>query len=303
VKKPIGKKYNSMRKTVFSLIVFLFPLPLLAQMESLLIGPGDTLHVQFYDTPELDQHPHVDDLGNAPLLFLGKVSLAGKTPDEAAKAIGDLTVAKELMRHPLVVVTIDQYATQAVVVLGEVSKPGNYSIATPRSILDLLSMAGGLTNFANHNIVIRHRDPVSLPTTYFFSNDPREALTENIKVSPGDTIFVPRVGFVYILGDVGRPGGYPMSTGDSRLTLLQTLAIAGSANKTATLSNARLIRKKSDGYVEISVHLDAIQKGKQPDILLEANDVIFVPFNYGKNFILNGTAIAASVASAAVYTW
>jgi polysaccharide biosynthesis/export protein len=292
-----------MRKTLLSLIALLFPLPLLAQMESILIGPGDMLHVQFYDTPELDQHPRVDDAGNASLLFLGQVLLAGKTPNEAAKTVGALTIAKELMRHPQVVVTIDQYATQAVVVLGEVSKPGNYTISTPRSILDVLSMAGGFSNLADRHIVIRHRDPAVLPTNYFASNDPGTALNENVRVSPGDTVFVPKVGFVYILGDVARPGGYPMSTSESRLTLLQTLAVAGSANKTATLSKARLIRKKSEGYVEISLDLDAIQKGKQPDILIEANDVIYVPFNYGKNFILNGTAIAASVASAAVYAW
>jgi polysaccharide biosynthesis/export protein len=292
-----------MHKTLLSLIVLLFPLPLFAQMESILIGPGDMLHVQFYDTPELDQHPRVDDAGNTPLLFLGQVSLAGKTPNEAAKTIGALTIAKELMRHPQVVVTIDQYATQAVVVLGEVSKPGNYTIATPRSILDVLSMAGGLSILADRHIVIRHRNPAFPPTNYFASNDPGRTLSEDIKVSPGDTVFVAKVGFVYILGDVARPGGYPMSTSESRLTLLQTLAISGSANKTATLSSARLIRKRPEGYVEISLHLDAIQKGKQPDILLEANDVIYVPFNYGKNFILNGTAIAASVASAAVYAW
>jgi polysaccharide export outer membrane protein len=292
-----------MRNMFVRLVILLLPLPLFGQTESLLIGPGDMLHVQFYDTPELDQHPRVDDVGNAYLLFLGQVSLAGKTPSEAAKTIAAITIAKQLMRHPQLVVTVDHYATQDVVVLGEVNKPGNYSIATPRSVLDILSLAGGLGPLADRHIAIRHRDPTAQSTSYFVSNDPGKIATEDVKVSPGDTLIVPKVGFVYILGDVGRAGGYPMSTSESKLTMLQTLALAGSANKTAGLSNVRLIRKRAEGYVEINFSIDAIQKGKQPDIPLEANDVIYVPFNYGKNFILNGTAIAASVASAAVYTW
>jgi len=207
------------------------------------------------------------------------------------------------MRHPQVAVTVEQYATQEVTVTGEVSKPGKYSIATPHSILEVLSMAGGLNALADRHIVIRHADPAIPPTPYFVSNDPAQALAADVRVSPGDTILVPRIGFVYILGDVGRPGGYPMSSNDSRVTLLQILAMAGSTNKTALLSKARLVRKTPQGYVEVPIHIGAMEKGTSPDIPLEANDVFFIPFSYAKNFVLNGTAVAASVASAVLYTY
>ena len=295
-----------MSKYLTPLIALLFSLPLAAQTpqtESLLIGPGDILHVQFYDTPELEQHPRVNDAGEAPLLFLGPVAVAGKTPGEAAKSIAALTVAMDYMRHPQVVVTVDHYATQDVSIAGEVQKPGNYPLATPRSVLDVLSMAGGLNPIADRHIVIRHRDPAAMPTNYFVSNDPAIALHDDVKVQPGDTVLVAKVGVVYVLGDVGRPGGYPMVADRAPLTLLQILAVAGSTNKTALLSKLRLIRKTEGSYVEIPIQLDAIEKGKKPDIALAADDVLFVPFSYTKNFVLNGTAIAASIGSAAIYAF
>jgi polysaccharide biosynthesis/export protein len=292
-----------MPKYLVPLFALLISLPLAAQKESLLIGPGDILHVQFYDTPELEQHPQVNDAGDAPLLFIGRVAVAGKTPDEAARSIAALTLAMNYMRHPQVVVTIDRYATQEVAVVGEVSKPGNYPIATPRSVLDVLSMAGGLNAMADRRIVIRHRDSAAAPTSYFVSNDAEKALHDDVKVEPGDTILVSKVGVVYVLGDVGRPGGFPMFTNGPPVTLLQILALAGSTSKTAAVSKTRLIRKTDGTYVDLAIQLDAIEKGKQPDIVLEADDVLFVPFSFAKNFVLNGSAIAASVAGAAVYAW
>jgi polysaccharide biosynthesis/export protein len=284
-------------------MLFLATLPLSAQRESLLIGPGDVLHVQFYDTPEMEQRCRVDDAGNAPMLFLGKVHLAGDSPADAAAGLSDLMVARNIMRHPQIVVTIEQFATQNVSVVGEVSKPGVYPIATPVSVLDVISMAGGFNLLADRHILIRHQDQKTPVTKYYVSNDPAVAVESDVTVRPGDTVLVSKVSVVYVLGDVGRPGGYPMSTNDSTVTFLQTLAMAGSPNHTARASDTRLIRKTADGYVNVPVHLSAIEKGKQPDPPLQANDVIYVPFSFGKNFIINGTGIAASVASAALYAF
>src|SRR5258707_5158566 len=155
--EPMRREFINMAKLFTTLMLLLCVLPLAAQTESLLIGPGDMLHVQFYDTPELDQHVRVDDAGNTPLLFLGHVALVGTTTDQAATAIRALMVAKDFMRHPQVAVTIDQYATQQVSILGEVNKAGNYPIATSRSVLHVLSMAGGLNALADRHIVIQHR--------------------------------------------------------------------------------------------------------------------------------------------------
>jgi polysaccharide export outer membrane protein len=286
----------------FALLFFLLcGAPLDAQMESLLIGPGDLLHIQFYDTPELEQHTRVDDAGAVSLLFIGPVTLAGETPGEAAKLIGLLMISKHFMSHPQVLVTIDQYATQEITVSGEVSRPGSYAIATPRSILDVLSLAGGLSPLADRHIVIEHRDGAMHRVNYFVSNDPATQLSDDVKVRPGDIVLIPRVGFVYILGDVGRPGGYPLSSNDSHVKLLQAIINAGSTNKTAIISGVQLMRKAGDSYRQVPIHLGKVEAGKEPDPVLLADDVVIVPFSYVKTFVLNSTAIAASVASAVIY--
>jgi polysaccharide biosynthesis transport protein len=308
-KKPAAKR-KPLRPSYFRRLLrfggtsalFMFAsLHLRAQTESLLIGHGDLLHVQFYDTPEMDQHPRVDDHGFTSLLFLGRVSLAGLTPEEASSSIRDIAVSKGIMRHPQVVVSIEQYATQAVTISGEVNHPGAYPISTPRSVLDLLSMAGGIGALADRHVLIRHHDTTLPSTPYFVDNDPDQTAESSVRVLPGDTILVRRVGFVYILGDVARPGGYPMANNESGLYLLQAIALGGSLNKTAYLSGVKLLRKTKDGYLEIPVHLDDIQKGKCQDVPLQPDDVLFIPFSYAKSFALNATNVAASVASAALY--
>jgi polysaccharide export outer membrane protein len=68
----------------------------MAQEDTLLIGPGDQIHVQVYDTPEMDQQPRVTDQGNVPLAFLGNVHVGGLTPSSAATAIEHALEAKQI---------------------------------------------------------------------------------------------------------------------------------------------------------------------------------------------------------------
>lgn len=268
--------------------------------ESLKIGPGDLIHVQVYDTAEMDQHPRVTDAGTIPLLFVGDVKVAEMTPADAARTIEQTLISKQLMKHPQVAVTVEQFATQSVSVLGQVGKPGAIQIATPRSVLDVLSLAGGVTDLADRNITIQRRAD-GMKISYFLSNHANTALNESVLVYPGDTVIVPKSGIVYVLGDVARPGGFPMATNNSQMSALQAVAMAGSTNKTSRPGKAILIRKNTIGYEQIHLALADIQRGKEPDIPLQADDVLYVPFSYMKNMALNGTAIVASAASAAIY--
>ena len=271
-----------------------------AQSESLLVGPGDMIQVDVMDTPEMAQQVRVTDDGNVTLAYIGSVHVAGKTPSAAAAVIEALFVQKDVMRHPQVTVRVEEYATQDVSILGEVKTPGSYAITTPQSILKVVSLAGGLTGSADREITIK-RKGAAQPITYYLANDPKRALVDLATVYPGDTILVPRAPLIYIMGDVNRPGGYAMTTNDSQLTVLQAIALAGSANKTSVQSHIRLIRKGAHGSEEMTVHLDAIQKGKQPDLVLQANDILYVPFSWAKNVAMSSGQIAASTAGAAMY--
>jgi polysaccharide export outer membrane protein len=273
-----------------------------AQTESLLIGPGDLIDVEVFDTPEMGQEVRVTDSGTVRLQLIGELKLAGETPGEAAKTIETAFIDKKIMRRPQVRVRVMEYATQDVSVLGQVKNPGTYSITTPQPILKIIALAGGLTDVADRNITVKRYHDSSLETHYYLANDAEQALSVSPVVYPGDTVIVPRAPVVYILGDVAKPGGYAIATNDSRLTVLQAIAMAGSANKTSVQSHIRLIRKTSQGQEEIPVQLSEIQKGKQPDLLLQPYDVLYIPFSWMKNTAMNAASIAAATSSAAIYT-
>jgi polysaccharide export outer membrane protein len=268
--------------------------------ESLLIGPGDLVHVLVFDTPELEQHTRVTDGGDLALVFGGTVKVAGLTPAAAAHVIESALLQSHILLKPRVQITIDEYATQKVSVLGEVHNPGAYPLSTQRSILEVLALAGGLTDMANRQILIQ-RYGTGLKIPYFLSNDPGVALDTAVRISPGDTVVVPKTGIVYVLGDVKAAGGYTMTNNDAKLTVLQLIARAGGTPPTAVPSHARLIHKTGNSFTDMPLPLSDMQKGKRPDIPLEADDIVYVPFSYLRNFAVNASGLVASAATAAIY--
>jgi polysaccharide biosynthesis/export protein len=292
-----------MKKVIFVCLMCL-PLAALAQPgESLRIGPGDQIHVTVVDSPELDQHPRVTDAGEVPLIGVGAVKIVGLTPAEAATAVHDKLIAAHYLNHPEVTVTVEQYATQTVSVLGQVRASGAYPIGTARPVVDVLALAGGLNEVADRNIVIERRGDPDHPLHYNLANDGVLALQTSVLVYPGDTVMVPKAGIVYVLGDVNRPGGIVMDNNSTELTLLQALARAGGVSRTAKQGHAKLLRKDATGYHETQLSLGEIQKGKQQDIALAPGDVLYVPFSYAKNIAVSGSSgIISSLSSAAVYS-
>ena len=288
----------------FSAVFFLCAsavVPSLAQRESMLIGPGDALHIQVYDTPEMEQRARVTDAGEIPVSFVGEVKVSGMTPGEASRQIEQRLVSAGIMLHPQVTIRVDAYATQNASVMGQVMKPGSYEIDTRRKVVDLLAMAGGLTDLADRHITIERHGDAGQKVDYFYSNAADAALVADPMVYPGDVVIVPKAAVVYVLGDVLKPGGYPMSTNDSKITALQALALAGSPNHTASVSKSKLVRKTATGVEEVNLPIAAMEKGKTPDVTLLPDDVIYVPFSFLRNVAVNGQSILASATSAVVY--
>jgi polysaccharide biosynthesis/export protein len=292
------------RSTALSIgFLLLMTRPGLPQQESLLIGPGDQLHVVVLETPDLEQHPRVTDAGNIPLMLLGNVSVGGLTPAQAAARIEQKLIAGDFMKHPQVAVTVDQYATQSVAVVGQVKTPGTFPITAPRSIFDMIALAGGLTDVADRSITIERQSDASKKVTFFFSNNASHAIDDGVLVYPGDKVIVSKAGLVYVLGDVKIPGGFVMGNNSSQLTVLQVLAAAGGTNHSAVPSQARLIRRDGgpSGYSEKPLQLSAIQKGKQPDMLLQPGDIIYVPFSYLRNLAVESSGVVAAATGASIY--
>lgn len=269
--------------------------------ESLLIGPGDLLHVTVLREPELEQRVRVLDSGAVDLPLIGEVHVAGLNPAAASDVIAKKYLDENYLKHPNVAVFVEEFATEPVSVLGQVMKPGTYAIKTPRTLLDLLAMAGGLTPIADRHIMVeRAAGAKQREERVFLSNRSDDALMANVVIEPGDTILVPKAGIVYVLGDVGRPGGYTMEN-ESRMTVLQAIALAAGVNRTADEKQARVIHDVNGQYEEEDLPLKKIERGEMPDELLQANDVIYVPFSFAKNMAMGSSAIMASAGSALIY--
>jgi polysaccharide export outer membrane protein len=273
----------------------------LAQTESLTIGPGDLLHLKVLEAPELEQATRVSDAGTLTLILGGKVQVAGRTPAEAAVAIERALVEGHYVLTPHVSVTTEQTATENVTILGQVRTPGSYPIATARPILDVLALAGGLNDLAQRKVTIQ-RHATKERVDYVLSNSANAALDANVPVYPGDTVLVPKADVVYVLGDVNRPGGIAIVTNDSQLSALQALTLAGGTPPNAVPSQSRLIRKQADGsHKELPLQLSAMQKGKEPDIPLQGDDIIYVPFSYARNMAVGAGSLIGATSSAAIY--
>ena len=268
---------------------------------SLLISTGDNLHITVLDMPNMEQHARVTDAGDVPVQGIGNVRVVNMSPAEAATAIHDRYVSSHFLNHPQVAVVVDQYATQEVTLIGEIKTPGAYPIATPRLILDVIALGGGLTEFADREVLVERHGDQTNPVRYNVSNNGQQALQDQVLVNPGDTVLVAKAGIVYVLGDVNRPGGYAMtSNNESQMSLLEALANAGGAAKTAKLGQARLLRKSD--HTETKISIGDIQKGKKADFAMAPGDILYVPFSYSKNLVIQSSGgIASAAGTAAVY--
>src|ERR1700758_2638005 len=196
-----------------------------ASIPRLLIGPGDDLDVTVYGAPDLSGHMRVSASGNISLPLVGYVRIAGLTSSEAEGAIEAQLREKSVVNEPQVSVYVKEYGSSGISVAGEVVKPGFYSVLGPHRLFDVLQAAGGPTEKASNKVTISHRGE-SETTTVVLSKDPAQMAVNNIELQPGYTVVVPRAGIVYVLGEVGRPGGYVLNASGG-VTVLQVMAVAG----------------------------------------------------------------------------
>jgi polysaccharide export outer membrane protein len=263
------------------------------------VGAGDLVNVSVFDVPEMSQTVRVNDRGDVTLNLVGSIHLAGLTTDEAQVLLAAKLKAGNFLVDPQVSVFITEYATQGVSVLGEVNKPGVYQVLGSRSLLDIISEAGGITSFAGSEATVKHTDGTTI--TVRLTKDARASLSTDVQLAPGDKVLIPRAGLIYVLGDVGRPGGFIMGN-DGKMTLLQAVAMAGGINRTSSMNRSRLVRKGPSGYTETPVPLKRILNGDQADFQLQTEDILYIPSNSAKSFIYRtGPSLAASVAGAAIY--
>lgn len=264
------------------------------------IGAGDLLEMTIFDTPELSGKLRVSNGGDILLPLVGSLHVAGLKAEEAQNLIRQKFVDGGFLKDPQVTVFIAEYATQGVSVLGEVKNPGIYPAFGSHHLLDYISAAQGLTPLAGTSVTVTHASQAGDPQHVKMTAGATPKPENNPEILPGDTIFVERTGIVYVVGDVARPGGFPMDH-DEQLTILQAVALAQGTNSTAAKGSAKLIRTTSQGRQEIPVNLKKILTAKATDLAMQDNDILFVPSSAAKGAMKTFESALPAAAGASVY--
>ena len=261
------------------------------------IGAGDLLEVSVFDTPELSGKLRVSNTGDVFFPLIGALHLEGLTAEKAQGLVRQRLIDGNFLRNPEVTIFIAEYATQGVSIVGEVHKPGVYPAFGEHRFLDYLSLAEGLTPMAGTTITITHAGQSSEPQHVRVTSGALPKSENNPVILPGDTIFVEKTGLVYVVGDVARPGGFPMDH-DEHLTILQAVALAQGTNSTAAGGSSRLIRTTPQGRTEIPVDLKKVMTSKATDLPMQDNDILFIPTSRTKTALKGiGTALPAAAAA------
>lgn len=270
----------------------------------LLIDSGDLVEVSIYDNQDLSGRYRVNEDGNIILPFAGAVHLAGETSTEAGKTIAQSYVKAEILNGSAaqVSVFISEYATQGILVNGEVRNPGLYPALGVRTLNDMVTAAGGALPTGSQKVIVTRKSDPANPIKVEYN---AEALTPEVKdfqIFPGDTITIPVAGSVYVLGGVSRSGIYILE-GRHTLTVEKAMALAGGSTHGAAIEHAHIVRSVGNGKKEdITLNLAKIYKGKAPDIALKDGDIFYIPISTTK-IVLEQAIITAIGLGSTVLTY
>ena len=260
------------------------------------LDAGDLLEITVFGVQDLSTKVRISNSGDVYLPLIDYVHLAGLTVDEAQELIEKRLQDGGFIRSPHVSIFLDESASQAISVLGEVGHPGPYPAIGDRRLYDLISAAGGLTERAGRSVTIVHRSNPDQKTEIRLPSNLAEDTTPNVEIQPGDTIIVSRAGIIYVVGDVARPSGFIIQ--DNTLTVLKALSLAGGGTRTASLNGSKILRETANGTQEIPVHLKKILHAKSPDVALVKGDILFVPGSAAKSVGYRSAEAAASLTTA-----
>jgi polysaccharide export outer membrane protein len=261
---------------------------------SYVLGPDDLISIRILQAPELADKPiRIDLNGYIDLPFVGRVRAAGATVEVLRTELEAKFAA--IIKEPQVTINIEEFRSQPVSVIGAVNTPGVHQIRGKKSLVEVLSLAGGLRQDAGNTVKLTRRKEwgsiplataVTDPTGNFtVASVELKSLMEakdpaaNILVQPDDVISVPKAEMVYVIGEVARTGGYVLSERKS-MSLLEALTLAGGINHgTSSPENSKILRltPESDTRVEIAVNLKRVMTGKGEDIQLQPGDILFIP--------------------------
>jgi polysaccharide export outer membrane protein len=180
------------------------------------------------------------------------------------------------------------YNSKRFLVLGAVKQPGNYALQARERILDAVSKAGGIDfdQAGTKGMIIRTENPNTDQERKIIINLNLQGLLKardqisNLFLADRDVLFIPTAELFYIIGQVKRPGSYPL--GDREITLVEAISMAGGFTPIASRNRTHIIRVEGGVEKIIEVKVDAITgAGKKiQDVVIQSDDVIMVPESF-----------------------
>lgn len=260
------------------------------------VGPEDQLEIEIFGQDNLNRVLRVNGQGEITMPLVGVVKVSGMSPQEIEKRLVALYDARFLV-NPQITVEVKEFRHQRVAVTGAVDKPGPYELIGPRTLLEVLSLAGGFSSAPKAPAgdvvnLIRHQNAPDLarsvkaegtrpfaPKTETVVIDLRrlvggQAPELNLTVQNGDVIHVPFAGTAYVLGGVRKPGNITVK---ESLTVSQAVAIAGGVEPLLGTNDITIMRFDDQGQpISINTNLNRIIARSDPDLPVQDNDVVVV---------------------------
>jgi len=262
------------------------------------LGPDDEIVIQAIDADEIANKPiRITTSGDINLPMVGRIHAAGMTLEQLeAEVTQRLT---KYFREPNIAINVTQFKSQPVSVFGAVGSPGVIQLEGRKTLIEVLSMAGGLKADAGSRVrITRRREWGAIPQSSAVTEGEYSVAEvnirsiedatrpdDNIQILPFDVITVARAELIYVMGEVRKPGAFALN--DRRtISLIEALARAEGLGATAASKDAKIIRPVPGAKrIEIAVNLRDVLAGKTKDVMLQPDDILYVPNSYAKGAI------------------
>jgi polysaccharide export outer membrane protein len=270
-------------------------------LPSQMLGADDLIAISVYDAPEFTRTVRVDPDGTIrlPLLKDG-IPAAGLVPVELGRTVAQALIDGQILVDPIVKITVVEYHSRPVAVVGAVHKPLTFQAVGTVTVLDALARAEGLTLDAGTEILLTHAGGTERIPVQKLLQEADPAV--NFILHGGEEIRVPEAGKIFVVGNVHKPGAFAVRDQGGQSVLKAIALSEGLAPYSSKL--AYVYRRDAAGArQEIPVELAKIMERKTTDVTLEAGDVLYIPDNKGRRVTMNaidrltnfGTSTASGV--------
>jgi polysaccharide biosynthesis/export protein len=254
-------------------------------MADYLIGPLDLLEVKVLYTDDISRTVRVDSQGNISLPLIGSLKAANLTTEQLENVIAE-KLSQDLMQNPQVSVFIKEFISLRMTVQGAVTKAGLYDFQGRATLLQAISMAGGLTEKANENKVkvIRRLSTQGADTLEFDLALIRMNKINDPVLQNGDIVVVEQNTPIGIQGMVRKSGNYYPNGG--KMTLSQIISQAEGLTDFADPTDIHVLSTTETGrQVSVVYNFEKIREGKLPDPELHPGDLVVVETSGVKSLI------------------